>query len=388
MNGNFHLVDSGWKSLFNKAAKQSKQARLRIICPFIKKRVIESLVQKGKPSDIQIITRFNLCDFYNGVSDISALQFLLKRGAQIRGIRNLHAKLYLFGESRAIITSANLTDAALSRNHEFGFFADDEQILSHCQNYFDELWNKAGSNLSLVQTEEWDKKVTEQLAKGAKPSSLADLGDEGVETGKTIPAIELPPWVADANQAFVKFFGVSNDRADHSLPVLEEVKRAGCHWACTYPKNKRPRQVENGDLMFMGRLVKDPHDIIIFGRAVAMAHDPQRDDATAAEIELRPFKEKWPHYIRVHHPEFVAGSMANGISLNKLMDSLGQDAFAATQENARQGNGNTNPRKAYMQQPAVRLSPEGLTWLNSQLEAVFIDHGRIPQTELDKLDGP
>lgn len=242
MNNNFHLVDSGWKAIINKAAKQSNQAKLRIICPFIKKRVIENLVQKARPSDIQIITRFNLLDFFNGVSDIAALQFLLKSGAQIRGIRNLHAKLYLFGESQVIVTSANLTDAALSRNHEFGFIADDEQIISHCHNYFDDLWNKAGSNLSLAQTDQWDKKVTEQLAKGAKPSSIADLGDEGVEADQTtIPPLESPPWVADANQAFVKFFGVSNDREDLSLPVIEEVKRAGCHWACTYPNNKRPR---------------------------------------------------------------------------------------------------------------------------------------------------
>lgn len=388
MNNNFHLVDSGWKALFDDAAKQSGPAKLRIICPFIKKRVIESLVRKAEPSDIQVITRFNLFDFFNGVSDIAALQFLLKSGAQIRGVRNLHAKLYLFGEFRAIVTSANLTDAALSRNHEFGFIADEEQIISHCHNYFDGLWNKAGPNLSLAQTEEWDEKVKEQLAKGAKPSSAADLGDEGVEAGETLPPLDSPPWVADANQAFVKFFGISSDRADHTLPVIEEVKRAGCHWACTYPKNKRPRQVEDGDLIFTGRLVKDPQDIIIFGRAVAMAHDPQRDDATVADKQLRPFKKKWPHYIRVHHPEFVAGSMDNGISLNELMDSLHKDAFAATQENAHKGKGNINPRKAYMQQPAVRLSTQGLVWLNARLEAAFIDHGRIPQIDLDKLDWP
>lgn len=140
--------------------------------------------------------------------------------------------------------------------------------------------------------------------------------------------------------------------------------------------------------MFMGRLVKDPNDIIIFGRAVGMAHDQQRDNATERDKELRSFKEKWPHYIRVHHPEFVAGTMANGISLNKLMNNLEKDAFAATQENAHNGEGNINPRKAYMQQPAVRLSTQGLAWLNEQLETSFTEYGRIPQTDLDKLDWP
>src|SRR5207249_9444952 len=41
-------------------------------------------------------------------------------------------------------------------------------------------------------------------------------------------------------------------RASLDMAVLVEVERSGCHWACTYPKNKRPRQVEDGAVMFMG----------------------------------------------------------------------------------------------------------------------------------------
>lgn len=61
------------------------------------------------PGRVQAITRFNLADFAEGVSDVAALQELLKVGARVRGVRNLHAKLYVFGKSRAIITSFNLT---------------------------------------------------------------------------------------------------------------------------------------------------------------------------------------------------------------------------------------------------------------------------------------
>jgi hypothetical protein len=65
----------------------------------------------------------------------------------------------------------------------------------------------------------------------------------------------------------VKFFGRGDNRADRSMQILEEVRRSGSHWACTYPKGKRPRMVRDGATMFMGRLVKDPNDILIFGRA-------------------------------------------------------------------------------------------------------------------------
>ena len=93
--------------------------------------------------------------------------------------------------------------------------------------------------------------------------------------------VSLPPFVGDARQAFVKFFGVSSNRASRSRSVLEEVQRSGCHWACTYPKGKRPRQVQDGALMFMGRLVKEPNDILIYGRAVGMSHQPGRSPAAA-----------------------------------------------------------------------------------------------------------
>ena len=86
---------------------------------FIKKGALERLLSH-RPGDVQVITRFNLADFADGVSDVEALRMLLDAGASIRGIQNLHAKLYLFGTSRAIITSANLTEAALTRNQEFG----------------------------------------------------------------------------------------------------------------------------------------------------------------------------------------------------------------------------------------------------------------------------
>ena len=74
--------------------------------------------------------------------------------------------------------------------------------------------------------------------------------------------------------------------------------------------------------IFMGRLTRDPNDIRVFGWAIGMQHKPGRDDATLADIELRPWKEQWSRYIRVDRAEFVAGTMVNGVSLNELMNPL------------------------------------------------------------------
>jgi hypothetical protein len=170
--------------------------------------------------------------------------------------------------------------------------------------------------------------------------------------------------------------------------TIEEVKRAGCHWACAWPQGKRPRQVSDGDLIFFGRLVRNPDDILVFGRAIGIRHVEGRDDATAAEVAARPWKVDWPHYVRVHDAEFITGPISSRVSLRALMEELGKDAFASTQRNAAAGSGNVNPRIAFRQQPAVELSAEGRKLLNARLEASFSTYGTIPRAVTDKLDWP
>jgi hypothetical protein len=384
---NFRLVDCGWDKEFIDALHKDRST-IRVVCPFIKRRAAERLVKRGRVKLLQIITRFNLNDFGEGVSDTSALRLLLEAGAQIRGVRNLHAKLYLFGMSRAIVTSANLTEAALLRNHELGFVTENAGIIGRCGQYFDDLWERAGQDLSEERLTEWERKITSHLATGASQAWAGGLGEEGIEVEGSSGSTVLPAWVGEAEQAFVKFFGKSDNRADRTRTVFELVQSSGCHWACTYPKGKRPRQVQDGAVMFMGRLVDDPHDILIYGRAVGMHHKPGRDDATNSDKRKKPWKEKWPHYVRVHHGEFLAGELSNGVSLNELMNALRSNTFRSTQRNAARGEGNTDPRRAYMQQAAVELTPQGMAWLNARLQRAFAQHGQLSPTMLQQLDWP
>lgn len=140
--------------------------------------------------------------------------------------------------------------------------------------------------------------------------------------------------------------------------------------------------------MFMGRLVKEPKDILIFGRAIGLKHVEGRDDASAQEIKDRPFKEKWSRYVRVHHAEFLAGPLGNGISLNAMMKTLGANSFLSTQQNAKKGSDKTNPRRAYQRQAAVELTPEAAGWINDRLQDAFDRFGTLPAVELAALDQP
>ena len=170
----FRLVDVGWAKVLDDALNTANPT-LRIVCPFIKKRTAERLLKTGRPKLFQVITRFNLCDFASGVSDTSALRVLLDSGAQVRGVINLHAKLYLFNENRVIVTSANLTEAALFRNHEFGFVAEDAAIVERCREYFADLWNRAGQDLQTTQLANWEHRITSWLAGGARPGAASGL---------------------------------------------------------------------------------------------------------------------------------------------------------------------------------------------------------------------
>ncbi len=380
------LVDKEWGSELTDALLADNNA-LRIICPFIKAGALDRLLS-CEPGRVMVITRFNLADFAEGVSDVAALRKLLDCGARVRGIRNLHAKLYLFGESRAIITSANLTKAALDRNHEFGLVAEDPTIVATCLEYFQNLWQRGGEDLSEIQVDDWDKVVSRYRATGGRPSERAGLGDFGADASVALP-VRLPVSMSDASRAFVKFLGNSKNRVPLIHSTLKEIDETGCHWAVSYPASRRPRQVQDDDVIFIGRLTRDPNDIRIFGRAIGMKHVEGRDDATPEDVLRRPWKEKWSRYIRVYRAEFVAGTMSNGVSLNGLMDVLRVNSFRSTQRNMVQDQGgNTDPRKAYLQKPAVELSREGMEWLSDQLQEAFDTHGKVPQAEIDSLDWP
>ncbi len=381
------LVDSEWSSELIKAVR-ADSSELRIVCPFIKIAALERLLA-NHPTNIQVITRFNLADFAEGVSDISALRRLLNAGGRVRGIKNLHAKLYLFGTSRAIVTSANLTQSALDRNQEFGIVSSDPASVATCLKYFKTLWKRGDKDLSMDQLDTWDDTVTHHRAASKQFKSKAGLKDFGADAGiRTPPPVVLPTNINDARQAFVKFLGEGHNRAPLDRETFDEIQRAGCHWAVAYPASKRPSAVKDDAVIFIARLTKDPNDIRVFGRAIGLRHVPGRDDASPADIALRPWKEKWPRYIRVHHAEFVAGPMSNGISLNEIMDDLKAESFLPTQRNALRGDGNTDPRKAYRQQAAVELSIKGRVQLAERLQAAFDYRGKVPQAVLDNLDWP
>ena len=382
----FRMVDSGWAVELGNGVRVGSGI-LRIVCPFIKERVIDWLL-KQRPKQIKVNTRFNLGDFADGASDIAALRKLLDFGASVRGIRDLHAKVYLFGTRRAIVTSANLTEAGLSHNPEFGMIANEKAVVAACRNYFDRLWHHGRSDLGLERLVDWDHEISRYLATGTGVEDAPELADHGADAGmdELLQGGESRLF-GELVQAIVKFLGDSSKRpAASSLATLDEIKGSGCHRVVGYPVNKRPGSVVNGATVFIARLVDG--DTRVFGRAVALKHQPGRDDATPRDLKLRPWRTNWPRYVRIHHAEFVAGTMENGVSLGEMMDKLKADSFVPTQQNAARGDGNTNPRLSIRRQAAARLTNQSYRWLSRRLQEAFEMYGKVKEFEWPKRGQP
>lgn len=286
----FRLVSDEWEKEVLGARRTSPKG-LRIVCPFIKAGTMSRVLSAGRAGPVEVITRFDLGCFYDGVSDLEALEDLLKNGAKIRGVKALHAKLFLFGGKTAVGTSANVTDAGMLRNHEFGFVSDDPEVLRSCQDYFGALWTKAGDDLTSANLREWQKVIAHARRNGGG-RSRPRLPDFGATARVITPFAAVSGERTYTNQAFLKFYGRGAERTSRDLLIADMVAESGCNWACTYPSSHRPRQVHDGDVLYMARIAA-PEDLLIFGCAVGWRHRDDEDVASRAEIQARPWKKQF-----------------------------------------------------------------------------------------------
>lgn len=372
----FRLISEAWERELI-AARRADPASLRIICPFVKRTALQRIVREGTAKDIELITRFDLNCFDQGVSDLEALSAVLDLGGKVRGVRGLHAKLYLFGGATVIATSANVTEAAMRRNHEFGFAAADPAIVATCGGYFERLWKLAGADLTKAKLKEWQKILeARRLANpGKRKNSLPDFGAKvPADSPFVTPTSRAPSF---ANQAFVKFSGTGDNKARRELRIDDVVAESGANWAFTYPSSIHPRQVKDGDVLYLGRLVYGPDDLMIFGKAIGREHRDHVDVASAKEITLRPWKENWANYVRVHDARFFDGTLDDGVSFRAMMDALKSDSFASTQRHAAAGKGNTDPTIAYNRKPGMVLTDRSRAWIDERLEEKLRTFGEI-----------
>ena len=95
-------------------------SRLLIGSPFVNDGILQLTDLVSKAASRTLVTRTDLRDFALGASSLDTLCTLSKDGVSIRSLHRLHAKIYVFDSSVALVTSANATRAGMWRNFECG----------------------------------------------------------------------------------------------------------------------------------------------------------------------------------------------------------------------------------------------------------------------------
>lgn len=120
-------VKNPCNELFFNLVSNSKN-EIKLVAPFVKSGIINSILKnKHHDSSLSLVTTSNLGAFASCGSDIECIKNLLDNNIDVYNYQNLHAKIYVFDNIKALVTSANLTHNGLFQNYEYGIYIEDER---------------------------------------------------------------------------------------------------------------------------------------------------------------------------------------------------------------------------------------------------------------------
>ena len=162
-------LHSPWREQLIEALAHVQQ-HLLLVGPYIKDNVIAMLRDvlaerlSSQPLAVRVITRVLPDDFLSGASDIAALQHLLAWPAELpgstielRAISNLHAKVWVFDSTFALVGSGNASFSGLESNLEYGLAVSDPPLIERILLDWQEWWEQASpiSTSELEQMRLW-----------------------------------------------------------------------------------------------------------------------------------------------------------------------------------------------------------------------------------------
>ena len=169
-------IQPPWINYFFSKVQVVKKS-LYLSSPYIKNTIATFLYEilRSKPElnlSIKILTRIKIQDLIEGASDLEAFEKLLEIDelseikAEVRCISNLHAKVYIFDEDSAIVTSSNLTPSGLKSNIEYGIEVTDSIAIRQMLNDMETYWNDAETLTMETIKEIWERmQATESVVK-------------------------------------------------------------------------------------------------------------------------------------------------------------------------------------------------------------------------------
>ncbi|MDA1349587.1 MAG: phospholipase D-like domain-containing protein [Chloroflexi bacterium] len=105
------------------------RSALLIASPYINSGLFNVTNALGPSVDVKLITKTDMRDFALGSSDLNTLCTLVESGTRLFALTNLHAKVYVFDSTTALVTSANATNGGLYNNWECGLGISDAETV-------------------------------------------------------------------------------------------------------------------------------------------------------------------------------------------------------------------------------------------------------------------
>jgi hypothetical protein len=197
-----------------------------------------------KDRDVRLLTYISRMDIIAGAMSLNSLAALITSGVQCRYISKgprLHAKVYLFDDQSAVVTSANLTQRALDKNLEVGVHLSGAAV-TQLIGWFDMLWNKA-EKMDLAILDKWLQETEQERTKYLALRKMAEK-QPPLSTGSSTELLDL---FETGNRFFVCNTNRRNSHEDEKR--MHEQGYAAAWEPFHFPK--RMGEVEKGHAIFM-----------------------------------------------------------------------------------------------------------------------------------------
>ncbi|KAF3980235.1 MAG: NgoFVII family restriction endonuclease [Methylococcales symbiont of Iophon sp. n. MRB-2018] len=145
------------------------------VVAYVRENGVDIILDKinGKPVKL-------LCSLDMGITQLSGIKKLIENGVDVKVYQSnkgtFHPKIWLFGKNktnwRMLIGSANLTRAAFIDNVEASVLVDDENTTSNALMFFNYLWDRNSSTITLDEINSLQEKVNERKAFKNKPMKV------------------------------------------------------------------------------------------------------------------------------------------------------------------------------------------------------------------------
>jgi hypothetical protein len=201
---------------------------------------------------VRLLTSLVKMDIVSGATKLPCLRTLVESGVKCRclsGGPRLHAKVYIFGDESAVVTSANLTTNAFESNIEVGVEVTGS-VLQGLITWFDTFWKKADP-LDLPMLFKLEKE-TESLRR-AYAKLRRKAGTKQKLPIESMPSVRSPSELRDLIENAPKFFVCNTNRRytpdGEDEDLMRRTKNAIVWTSFKYPEHMK--RVLPGHAIFM-----------------------------------------------------------------------------------------------------------------------------------------